>query len=246
LTVGTVTAPLDRLRTALAEIADLQHAEMLLDWDSRVSMPHAGARARADASATVGRIAHERFISDEVGELLDELAPLGAELEPGSADAALIRVTRREWERFRRVPAALAGEMRHASGIAVAAWDEAKAASDFAQFAPHLEHQLELKHRYVECFPPGEETYDTLLDDYEQGMKTAEVRAVFDQLPRALDGHLELMDVAGPPICEQLLFDFRLKPPTGAPRCPWCAVYAAPARIRPAERRKGSPGGCRR
>ena len=191
MTVGTVTAPLDRLRTALAEIADLQHAEMLLDWDSRVSMPHAGARARADASATVGRIAHERFISDEVGELLDELAPLGAELEPGSADAALIRVTRREWERFRRVPAALAGEMRHASGIAVAAWDEAKAASDFAQFAPHLEHQLELKHRYIECFPPAKNPYDILLQDYEEGMTTAEVAAVFEVLKPEL---LSLVD----------------------------------------------------
>jgi carboxypeptidase Taq len=191
-----VTAPLERLRAVLAEIADLHHAEMLLEWDSRVSMPHAGARARADVTATVGKLAHERFISDEVGELLEEVAPLAEELDPDSVDAALIRVTRRDWERFRRVPPELAGEMRHASGIAVAVWDEAKAASDFSLFAPHLERQLELKRRYIDCFPPAENPYDVLLQDYEEGMTTAEAAAVFAQLkPALLELVAELRDV---------------------------------------------------
>jgi carboxypeptidase Taq len=187
----TSSPPLEGLRTVLAEIADLQHAEMLLDWDSRVSMPHAGAAARADASATVGRLAHERFVSDEVGALLDELLPLEEELDPDSVDAALIRVTRRDWERSRRVPPKLAGEMRRASGIAVAAWDEAKAASDFSLFAPHLERQLELKHRYIDCFPATDSPYDVLLEDFEEGTTTAEVAAVFDELKPQL---LSLVD----------------------------------------------------
>ena len=191
----TSSPPLERLRTLLAEIADLQHAEMLLDWDSRVSMPHAGAAARADASATVGRLAHERFVSGEVSTLLEELAPVEAELDPDSVDAALIRVTRRDWERARRIPSNLAGEMRHASGIGVAAWDEAKAASDFSLFVPHLERQLELKHRYIECFPATGNPYDVLLEDYEEGMTTAEVAAVFDTLkPQLLSIVDELRD----------------------------------------------------
>jgi carboxypeptidase Taq len=196
----TVTAspPLERLRATLAEVADLQHTEMLLDWDSRVSMPHAGASARADASATIGRLAHERFVSDEVGALLEELAPLEDELDPDSDDASLIRVTRRDWERSRRVPPELAGEMRHASGIAVAAWDEAKAASDFSIFAPHLERQLELKHRYIECFPATDNAYDVLLEDYEEGMTTAEVAAVFETLKPELVSLVERLRDAQP------------------------------------------------
>jgi carboxypeptidase Taq len=190
LTVSTATAPLDRLRSVLAEIADLQHAEMLLDWDSRVFMPHAGARARADAVATVGRLAHERFISDEVGELLGELDE--SEYDYDSFEASLIRVTRREWERYRRVPAELAGELRRVSAIAVAAWDEAKAASDFGLFAPHLERQLELKHEYIECFPQSDNPYDVLLQDWEDGLTTAQVSEVFETLKQEL-----------PPLVEQ-------------------------------------------
>jgi carboxypeptidase Taq len=185
-TAETSRRALDRLRAALGEIADLRHAEQLLDWDSRVSMPPAGARARADASATLTRMLHERAVGDEMAALLDELAPLERELDPDSVEAALIRVTRRDWDRYRRVPADLAAELSRSSGIAVAAWDEAKAASDFAAFRPHLERQLDLKRRYIDCFPETEDGYDVLLEDWEEGMTTARVAALFEELRRGL------------------------------------------------------------
>jgi len=129
---------------------------------------------------------HERAVGDEIGELLEELEPLERELDPHSVDGALIRVTRRDWERYRAVPAELAAEASHSITIAVAAWDEAKAASDFAAFRPHLERQLELKRRYIECFPETETAYDVLLEDYEEGMTTEQVVAVFDRLKEEL------------------------------------------------------------
>jgi carboxypeptidase Taq len=170
-----------RLKERLGEIADLQHAEALADWDSRTFMPPDGAEARADVVATLTRVAHDRFVSDEVGGLLDDLEGTGDE-----TDAALVRLTRREWERARRVPGELAAELAHAAGVGVAAWDKAKATSDFTSFVPYLERQLELKHRYVECFPETPVAYDVLLDQYEEGMTTAEVERVFDRLKEAL------------------------------------------------------------
>jgi carboxypeptidase Taq len=181
LTVAADPTLLERLRTILSEVADLHHLDSVLDWDSRVSMPHAGAAARAEVSATVAKLAHETFVSDETGELLAELPDDG-----DSVDAALVRVTRRLWDRASRVPTDLAGEMAHVRGVAVAAWDDAKAASDFESFAPHLERQLELKHRYIECFPETAHPYDVLLEDYEEGMTTAEVAQVFERLKEEL------------------------------------------------------------
>jgi carboxypeptidase Taq len=178
------TAPpaLDRLRALLAEIADLHHTEQVMDWDSRVSMPQKGAEARADAAATLTRLIHERAVGQVMGGVLEELEPYERDLDPSSVDAALIRVTRRDWDRFRRVPGELAAELSHSSSIAVAAWDVAKAESDFASFQPHLERQLELKRRYIECFPEIDDPYDVLLEDWEEGMTVDRVAAVFDEL----------------------------------------------------------------
>ena len=66
------------------------------------------------------------------------------------------------------------------------AWRQAKPENDYDAFRPFLEHHLELRRRYVELFPEADEPYDVLLDDYERGMKAADVRAVFDRLKEEL------------------------------------------------------------
>jgi carboxypeptidase Taq len=176
----------DRLRERLGEVNDLTKAATVLVWDQRVMMPPKGGEARAEALGTVSRLAQERFIDPELGRLLDELRPLEESSDYDSFEASLVRRTRRNYEKATRVPPELVGEMRRASALALSAWGPAKEASDFEQLRPHLETLLELRHRYVACFEPADETYDLLLDDYEPEMKTAEVRRIFDELKEQL------------------------------------------------------------
>ena len=189
------------LKNRLAEIVDLRRAASLLSWDQHTMMPPGGATARAEQLATLGRVAHEMFISDEIGRLLDDLRPYEAELEPDSDEASLIRVARRDWEKARRVPGDLRAEMTRAGVLGYEAWVQARRDSDFSKFLPSLEKNVELKHRYVECFEPADELYDVLLDDYERGMKAAEARAVLDDvrnelvpLIRAIAEHPDAVD----------------------------------------------------
>jgi carboxypeptidase Taq len=72
--------------------------------------------------------------------------------------------------------------MSRAASLAMPVWVKAREDSDFSQFLPALRKNFELRRRYVECFEDYDEPYDVLLDDFEPGMKTAEVRAVFERL----------------------------------------------------------------
>ncbi|HEY7793221.1 MAG TPA: carboxypeptidase M32 [Gaiellaceae bacterium] len=177
---------LHALRERLAEGHDLRSAAGVLGWDQRVMMPPLGTEARAEALATLGRIAHERFVDPEVGRLLDDLVPLEESLPHDSDDASLIRVTRRDWEKARRVPAGLRVEMTRAAARGHHAWVEARRNDDFASFLPYLRENVELKRRYIECFEWSDSPYTPLLDDFEPGMTTTEVREVFDVLRPAL------------------------------------------------------------
>ena len=177
---------LNELETRLAEISDLSKAAGVLGWDQRVSMPPLGTEARANQLATLGRLIHEKFTDPEIGRLLDTLAPL-EETEPyDSYGASLVRVTRRDWEKQRRVPVELEEEMTRAAASGHHAWVEARKNRDFASFLPYLERNVELKRRYVECFEWSDSPYTPLLDDYEPGMLTSEVREVFAVLRPAL------------------------------------------------------------
>jgi carboxypeptidase Taq len=174
------------LRRRLAEVSDLSRAAGVLGWDQRVTMPPLGTDARADQLATLGRLAHEMFTDDEIGRLLDASEPLVQELPYDSDDASLVRVTRRDREKARRVPAELREEMTREAARGHHAWVQARRDSDYASFRPYLEKNIELKRRYVECFEWSDSPYTPLLDDYEPGMLTTEVREVFSVLRPAL------------------------------------------------------------
>ncbi len=121
-------------------------------------------------------------MDERFGELFDELEPLAAEFPEDSDDACLIRVARRDWERARRVPTELAVEFAKVSAESYDAWVKARDESDFAAFAPWLERVVELRRRYIECYAPYDDAYDVLLEDYEPGMKTSEIREIFSVL----------------------------------------------------------------
>jgi carboxypeptidase Taq len=175
-------AKFDELRGRLAEVSDLGKTIALLSWDQQVMMPAGGARIRAEQLGTVGRIAHEKFTDPAVGSLIDGLRGWAEQHDEDSFEASLVRVAARDWEKASRVPADLRAEMSRSAALANPVWVEARKQNDFAAFLPVLQQNLDLRKRYIDCFDVDDEPYDIVLDDYERGMRTKEVRRIFDYL----------------------------------------------------------------
>jgi carboxypeptidase Taq len=173
------------LRAHLAETWDLVKLAGLAAWDQQTMMPPAGAGVRVHHLATVSKLVHDRLVSEEVGTLLNELRPYEESLEYDSDEASLIRRTRHDREKELRVPAELREEQTRAAAEAFPVWVEARRASDFQLFLPYLERNVGLRRRYADCFEV-DEPYDAVLDDFEPGRKTAEVRVVFERLKEGL------------------------------------------------------------
>lgn len=173
---------LKRLKDLLGEISDIEHVRELLDWDQQVNIPPKGHDARGQQMATLSKLAHEMATTDEIGKLLDDLKTEFAGADPASEEAAMIRVASRNYDKKTRVPSEFIAEQEVVWSKAFEAWGEAREKSDFSIFQPHLEKIVDLTKKYVSFFPTADHPYDTLLDDYEPGMKTAEVKEIFDGL----------------------------------------------------------------
>lgn len=182
----------DQLRTHLAPIEDLKAAAAVLAWDQETFMPDGGAEARARQLSTLQSTAHERFVSEETGELLDRAAEATETADPLNDGASLVRVTRREYERARRVPSSLVAELSKATSRAKQAWKRARTEDDFTVFAPHLERLVDLSIEKAEAIGYKEEPYDALLEEFEPGLSTAEVASTFETLR---DDLVPLVDV---------------------------------------------------
>jgi carboxypeptidase Taq len=173
---------LAQLKTKLADISDLAQAAALLGWDQQTNMPPGGVEARGNQQATLGRVIQEWSIAPELGKLLEELKPYGESLDPDSDDARLIKVSARDYAKATCVPTEYVVEFSRVTALAQQAWIEARQKSDFSIFQPHLEKIVELRRKYATFFPGVEHPYDALLDDFEPGMKTEDVKTIFNTL----------------------------------------------------------------
>jgi carboxypeptidase Taq len=177
---------LAELKLRLAEIADLGHAGALLEWDQATYMPPEGATARGRQGALLRRLAHERSVDPALGRLIDELSPFAESLPPDDDDAALICVARRDFDKATRVPPAFVARANALGSASYDAWTRARPADDFAAMRPFLEQTLELSRRYAGFFAPYDHVADPLIDDMDEGMTAASVRALFAELTREL------------------------------------------------------------
>jgi carboxypeptidase Taq len=177
---------LDELKKRFAVVNDLMQAAAVLSWDQQTYMPSRGVSARAEQLATLDKLAHEHFIADENGALLDDLSDSAVTLPYDSDEASLIRVTRREYDKAKRVPPALVEEMTRAASLAFEAWQQARAESSFKLFLPYLEKNVELRIQLADCLGYNNRVYDALLDRYEPEMTTAQVEAIFAPLRKEI------------------------------------------------------------
>ena len=172
---------LDELKAIINDVADLNGAIAVLGWDQQTYMPQGGAETRGEQTATLSRIKHNTFTQPRVGELLEDLEKKGFE-DPDSVDARMVKVTRKEYDKSTKVTVDWVTEYSQVTTLAYTAWEHARAENDFSKFQPYLEKVFELRKQYADFFKPYDHVYDPLLDDFEPGLKTAEVKKIFGRV----------------------------------------------------------------
>jgi carboxypeptidase Taq len=173
---------LNALKERLGTVTDLEQASALLHYDQEAFMPMGASQARATQLSTLSRVGHELFVSDEVGQWLEELRPLEQDLGPDDNDASVIRVVRKDYERTRKLPAEYVARATETYILANEQWRKARADSDFQRFLPWIQKCVDLAHEYAEYQGYSDHVYDALLDQFEPGMKTKDVEAIFTPL----------------------------------------------------------------
>lgn len=135
----------------------------------------------------LSRLAHERWTSPKLGELLSaceaDSAVMGDRIR-----AANIREIRRDYDRATKLPASLVSEIAETASRAMEVWKEARSKSDFKLFQPWLEKTVGLARRKAECYgaPAGGDLYDALIDEYEPAVLGSQIAEVFKPLRAAL------------------------------------------------------------
>ncbi len=177
-----MVSKLQDLKHRLLEVNDLSSAAGFLYWDQSTYMPPGGAAARGRQTATLQRLAHEKFTHPDIGRLLDALHPYQQSLPYESDAASLLRLTRRKYERAIKIPAQFMAETAQHTAESYQVWTQARPENDFSRVKPYLEKTLDYSRQAADFFPGYEHIADPLIETSDYGMKATDIRTIFAEL----------------------------------------------------------------
>jgi carboxypeptidase Taq len=185
---------LEALRAHLHQTRLLGSISSALYYDQNTVMPSAGAPWRGEQLALLAGQLHERQSSPAYADLV---VAAEAELDATACPAARrnLVLLRQDLERQRRLDPALVTALAKAQSRGNAVWQAARAADDFAAFAPALEELIQLRREQARQLAPaepeGSSVWEILAQPFEPDIRKARLRELFDPLKATLPTLLE-------------------------------------------------------
>lgn len=178
---------------AYAELVDLlkKHHDLstigdLLGWDEQVNLPPGAAEQRARQHAALAEVVHAAASHPRIGDLLRALEPAASATEPATPAASVLLQARRDYDRATKLPAAFVQEKAIQGSRGFHAWAKAKAADDFASYAPVLQRNLDLARQEAGYLGYSDRPYDYMIDKHDPGMTADVISGLFDELKHDL------------------------------------------------------------
>jgi len=171
---------LQALDRKLKRIHTLDSISGLLGWDELVNLPPESADQRGEQSAAIAEVCHKASTDPEIGQLLSKLE---TEFESLDSEAQIVvREARKNYDRNIKLPADYVQRKALLDSASYHAWARAKENSDYAEFSPYLQQQLDCAKEFASYLGWSERPYDCLIDLHDPGMDTQSITALFDSL----------------------------------------------------------------
>ena len=182
--VNNMKESLDFIEKQQKELSVFGGIGALLGWDQMTYMPKQGAMDRSEHAALISTLSHERVVSDEFWQHIKTLSTSIENLE--EKDQIIVKKLEEDVEKARKVPSDFVTRMVKATTISYQKWEEARKKNDFTVFSPHLKEIIELEKEYCGYINLPGPRYNTLLDDYEEGMTVDKLKHEFSHLKKGL------------------------------------------------------------
>lgn len=151
-------------------------------WDLRTGAPKKGVPGRAKV---IGMLSSEAFAlstSEEMEGYLKYYSDMENYKKLDKVWKAVVLDCKKEFDRFKKIPADMYKEYVILTSEAESVWEEAKNENDFQKFSPYLEKIVDFNNKFIELWGFEGNRYNTLIDYYEPGMTVEKLDRIFEQL----------------------------------------------------------------
>ncbi len=173
------------------ELGTFGEISALLGWDQMTYMPSKAAADRSKQLSLLSRLAHEKVTSDSFYKHITHLTRPDIFEQLKKDQQLVLSRLKKDVDKARKIPSSFVEKMAKTTTLAYQAWEQARSAKKYSVFAPHLKQIITLEQEYCTYIDLPGPAYNSLLDDYEEGMTVDVLKREFHTLRKELTRLLE-------------------------------------------------------
>jgi carboxypeptidase Taq len=177
---------LEEFKEFQAKISRYSQAIALMHWDLETNAPNNAFEYRSKALGELMESLFRMSVSDQMGEFLDYFSKKENYDELSEIDQAMVRVTKKDFDKFKKLPPQLIRQLAETTSKAGHFWKKAREENNFSLFEPYLQEVVSLEKEQAEALGYEKNRYDALLDLFEPGMKTETLKGTINYLKEHL------------------------------------------------------------
>lgn len=173
-----------KFREMLKKIQAYNYVFALIGWDSNTEAPRNSFKRRAEV---MGILSKEHFALETSQEYKDVILGLYDKLD--TLDEFLqreIKKAKKNLDKVKNIPEEEYVEYGKLIQMSQLVWEDAKKNNDYASFKENLRQIIEFNKKFALYYAPDQDPFDTLLDDFEEGMTSKEYDEFFGKLKKEL------------------------------------------------------------
>lgn len=174
----------NKFREMINKMKAYVYVLQLTGWDSNTEAPRASFKRRAEVLGVLSRELFSLEVSQEYQDVVNELHANIDTLDDHLKRE--VKKAKKSLDKTINIPEEEFVEYQKLLQLSQQVWEDAKKNDDYESFKGNLEKIIEYNKKFALYYDPKKDPYDTLLDDFEEGMSTKEYDEFFGQLKRDL------------------------------------------------------------
>ncbi|MBI9009561.1 MAG: carboxypeptidase M32 [Tenericutes bacterium] len=173
-----------KFREILKKIKAYNYVFSIVGWDSNTEAPRESFKRRSEMMGILSKelfaIETAKETIEVVNELYDNLSELDDHLQRE------VKKAKKSLDKIINIPEEEYVEFMQLIQMSQLVWEDAKKNNDYNSYKENLKQIIDFTKKFALYYAPDQDPYNTLLDDFEEGMSTKEYDEFFTVLKKDL------------------------------------------------------------
>lgn len=190
---------LEELQEYQKSINDLEYIINILNWELQTKAPKGSIDYLIDIKSEVSLNKFKLCSSMDYEKLIDNVITSNEFKNLSIIEQRYIDILKKEFNKNKLIPQQFYKEYTILCDKTNNVWEQAKKDNDYNTFKSYLKQMIEKTKELYGYTYPGQDAYDSMLDDYEIGMTSSVIDNLFNEIKKELKPLLQEIIVKSDP-----------------------------------------------